>query len=255
MKISEILDSDSSLELLFENRIDYVINSMEKALTTAMEKDNSNVYGTVSALVRAMVAEADPSTNGQFITFLSRMYAAGQFKIEDFSRIKTELGTFIKVKSKLQNKDINSYNNLTELYAALDALNKKDPKDLMSGKEAKREIKKDVDYLIDEKDFKVLSPKTEEAACFYGSNTRWCTASKNDNQFNTYNKDGKIYIVIAKINGQFKKFQFHYHSGQAMNEMDQAITKTEIAELSKYPEYKDFLHHLIKLHYEPLIEK
>ena len=44
----------------------------------------------------------------------------------------------------------------------------------------------------------VIIPKTKKAACYFGINTKWCTAARSDNEFKNYTKDGKLYYVLFK---------------------------------------------------------
>ena len=68
----------------------------------------------------------------------------------------------------------------------------------------------------------LLTPKTEEAAKYYGKNTRWCTAAENNNYFDQYNKDGPLYILINKKVPD-EKYQFHFQTEQYMDSRDSAI--------------------------------
>lgn len=72
----------------------------------------------------------------------------------------------------------------------------------------------------------IIIPHTEEAACYYGANTRWCTAAKEDNMFDYYNNDGPLYINIYKPKN--RKYQFHFESSQFMDEEDEPIQLNEL---------------------------
>jgi len=78
---------------------------------------------------------------------------------------------------------------------------------------------------------KVVIPKTKAASCFFGINTRWCTAAKTNNMFADYNKKGSLYIVLFKKENT--RYQFHYKTNMFMNENDDEINPNELAE--KYP--------------------
>jgi hypothetical protein len=73
---------------------------------------------------------------------------------------------------------------------------------------------------------KIVIPKTEEAAKFYGRGTRWCTAGDNDNRFNYYNKQGPLYVIIFRGSGV--KWQFHFESGQFMDEQDSSLKPSSV---------------------------
>ena len=76
---------------------------------------------------------------------------------------------------------------------------------------------------------RIRHPKTKRAACYYGRGTKWCTAAtKGDNYFDEYNKDGPLYIIIPKTPSYpGEKYQFHEESGQYLNEKDEVFDKGE----------------------------
>jgi hypothetical protein len=86
----------------------------------------------------------------------------------------------------------------------------------------------------------------------------WCTGVMGHNekgqektQFDTYHGEGKgkIYIIFTTINGEPRRFQLHMEKDQFMHEGNNAVNKEDIAELSKIPQYTEFLNFLIKKYY------
>ena len=74
----------------------------------------------------------------------------------------------------------------------------------------------------------------KEAACFYGGQnkeTRWCTSAPGLNYFNTYIKQGPLYVIIDKTDEQKgeitglpkRRYQFHFPSNQFMDANDRQI--------------------------------
>ena len=74
----------------------------------------------------------------------------------------------------------------------------------------------------------------KEAACFYGGQnkeTRWCTSAPGLSYFNTYIKQGPLYVLVDKtdtevgdISGLPKhRYQFHFPSNQFMDVSDRQI--------------------------------
>uniref|UniRef100_A0A6C0JU29 Leucine-rich repeat domain-containing protein n=1 Tax=viral metagenome TaxID=1070528 RepID=A0A6C0JU29_9ZZZZ len=86
----------------------------------------------------------------------------------------------------------------------------------------------------------VYHPKTKEASCYYGQGTKWCTAStKSSNMFDTYNKDGPLYIIVPKDpKKEGEKYQMHVQSQSLMNKKDNAINIFKL--LKKYPSLSSF---------------
>lgn len=229
---------------LDEARADYVIQTLgEKALAVA-KNDHSAKFDTADELIN-FFSEKISKVN---IAWVVRMYIAKQFKVEDASRIKRELDTFAKFKSKLTNKDLNSYKSLDQLYDALEPFEGVEAP-VSKKAEVKAAKSEGADVVLDTPELKVIRPKTEAAACLYGSGTKWCTAAATDNMFDHYNDQGDLYILIAKLDGESRKFQLHYETDSFLNERDTALSKDDIAKLSELPAYKQFLNMLIKKHY------
>jgi hypothetical protein len=157
------------------------------------------------------------------------------------------LKTFFKFKSKIEIKDLGRYPSIQDLWEVTDAF--AGETETLSKSQTEKIIKKDTKKLIDTPDFKVYVPETKEAACYYGKGTKWCTAADNDNMFDHYNNQGKLYVIMAGTGENIKKFQLHFESEQFMNDKDAEITKAQIKYLSGFPKYKEFLEMLIEEHY------
>ena len=71
--------------------------------------------------------------------------------------------------------------------------------------------------------WKIIIPLTMEAACYWGNNASWCTATRNErsNYFNRYNSDGPLYININKETGE--KYQFSLPNNEYKNEENESI--------------------------------
>ena len=78
----------------------------------------------------------------------------------------------------------------------------------------------------------------KEAACFYGGQnkeTRWCTSAPGLSYFNTYIKQGPLYVLVDKtdenvgeVSGLPKhRYQFHFPSNQYMDINDRQINLIE----------------------------
>lgn len=80
-------------------------------------------------------------------------------------------------------------------------------------KELDRDIKaakNDIDVVFENDDWFVLIPKSMEASIYWGSKTKWCTATKTieNNRFEQYSENGPLYININKKTGA--KYQFSF---------------------------------------------
>jgi len=135
----------------------------------------------------------------------------------------------------LPTKDLNQIKSLGQLE---DITEKYQEKELAS-KTAKAGAEEQAFYdskqatlLYNDATFKVVVPHTKEASCYFGVNTQWCTAAKNDNQFNYYNEKGPLYSVLIKPLNQ--RFQFQWgEEPEFKDEQDEEINPNELAD--KYP--------------------
>ena len=241
MKLLEILLEKVNID----NKKNYLIDKLGSKILAAAHDDNLAHHMSIEEVIGKLIT-ADPSAGYDFLNYIVNMYIKKQFKLEDIDRLKTDLSDFVKVRSKLKNKDIVSYKTLDELYNAVEEFKNTDVRTVAA---ATRDTKKGKEMLIDTPDFKAFIVTTKEAACFYGKETKWCTAGDTNNQFDHYNAKGPIIIVIARKNGKDRKFQLHVEDQQFMNERDQAINDTDIKYLSSFTQYTDFLDLLIKKHY------
>jgi hypothetical protein len=110
-----------------------------------------------------------------------------------------EVKFFHRFVSALPIKDINRYN-----YNTL--------KDALAGKKLQaqeKEYAKDVNKIYEDNEWLLVSPKTHQASCAYGANTKWCVTMKNDsNYFRNYTDNGEYLIfVIDKVKN--KKWAVH----------------------------------------------
>ena len=89
-------------------------------------------------------------------------------------------------------KDINSYNDLASLERVMDEVDS-----VQTRKEKEKEAKGGVDKLYEDERWLLVRPNTYESSCYYGSSTKWCTASKESpNHFQDYSKKGNWYRSI-----------------------------------------------------------
>lgn len=253
MKLHEIGISYPTLLENKESRRRGIMNNTAKVtgIESAIASDRNFTADSAEQALAAL-ADADPSRNGKFVNWIVDRYIANDFLMEDLPRVKRALENFETVSAQLDKKDINQYRKLSDLEDAIEPLLTQQQPVTGKGQQrlAKDKAKAESEIIINTPNFKVVVPKTEEASCFWGRGTKWCTAATDsDNMFNIYHKQGPIYTIMAKIDGTVRKFQLHYKSDQFMDEKDNPVNKSDIAALSEIPEYKQFLESLISKHY------
>ena len=142
---------------------------------------------------------------------------------------------FDKYQSQLKKKDINQYNTFFELEDALEPFIEK---------EKEKELEKQVDKIYEDDKFLVVKPKTEEASCKYGSNTKWCVTVKGGGHFGRYTMGVQgLYFIINKTNStnkSYSKVAIHFNDeGDARywDSQDSQMSQREIDVLNyAFPE-------------------
>ena len=178
---------------------------------------------TLISIMQAIEA-CDPTKNKEYTVFLTKMYAQGGWgaKIEDLeSKVKPALEKFhlLKLKKKIPapRNDIMRYSDLADFVSVVEEY--PDP-------EEKQQADKGTAKTVFENDaVRIVVPEDQNAACYYGQGTRWCTAAtKGSNYFGHYSKDGPLYILLPKQpKHEGEKYQLHFASEQFMNEDDNAV--------------------------------
>jgi hypothetical protein len=178
------------------------------------------------------------------------------------SRVIPNLRKFeiLKNKKKIppEQRDLNRLKSLSELEALVDQF---DEQDLQSQGQQSKSVEqqmyqnRDAKLIHDDAQIKVVQPLTEKGSCYFGINTKWCTAGKEDNMFHKYAPGGPIYIVLIKKEN--RRYQFHWcltvehylqdvdltspdmqehvnnlkdHQSQFMDEQDKPINPNELAD-------------------------
>jgi hypothetical protein len=193
-----------------------------------------------------ILERADPTKNNQYVQNLIKFYIAGS-RLEDLQSTAVEyLTKFQKLKARKMipspHNDIGRYADFRAFATAIDEYPDPESKEEMPKGNAK-EVYKDANV-------RIIAPEDEQAACYYGQGTRWCTAADNNNMFNEYNKDGPMYILIPtkpKYNGE--KYQIHPESGQFMNQNDERVSPTEIVDRFRTKDFEAWFKQVA-----PLIE-
>jgi predicted chitinase len=187
--------------------------------------------------VLELLERGDPTQNKVFVPWLAREWSNGNIKrFEDIgSRLRPLMQDFIAYKNKrdfpAQAKDI----------MRLTAHDFETVMTEYQPPEAEQRARGTASTLLDNSEVRVIRPEDEEAACYYGRGTRWCTAStRGNNMFKHYNDDGHLYIVLPKQpKYEGEKYQLHFDSEQFMDEGDSPIELDDLI-LTRFPSLEEF---------------
>lgn len=219
---------------IFEDKVQMLVTKQgEKALTAYKNDKGANIPDLKTG--EDVVTNLSGWTQ-KYLQWLVTRYTENQFSLEDKSRVVQAMDNFSKYSKKLELKDINQYKDLSDLEDKLSAFGDDDAKSnrqLDREKESEFFKSKDAKIFYQDDKIKVIVPNTEEASCYFGQGTKWCTAADKNNLFNSYNKSGKLYIVFAGG----KKYQFHFKNEQFMDDADREIDIVDM--IKKFPSLKD----------------
>lgn len=216
-------------------------------------KDHHKVWDELHKIVQngiAQIEEADPSTNKQYVVWLIKTFIGEKVpQFEDLlSTVAESLAKFhqLKVRRRLpvELRDINRVTDILDWMEDIDEIWEEsgigvDKNNLKSQSKA--------DVIMDNEEVRIIHPKNEQAACYYGQGTRWCTAATQaTNYFDDYNIQGPLYIVIpkkAKYNGE--KYQLHFETFNFMDERDKPESILNIMDRFESKEFKDWIKNII----------
>jgi hypothetical protein len=169
-------------------------NTVEQAWKEGTQKLQTEIVSDIIKIIESF----DPTQNKQYTLQLVKWFINGRNfpKIEDGeSTLRQALYDFQKLKARIpeEYRDIRRYSNPKEFVDNVQTLKYQYGKeDAMS--KGKSEIIYDKDGVT------ARWAMDEEAACYLGQGTQWCTAStQSKNYFDNYNKTGGLIVVnLAK---------------------------------------------------------
>ena len=185
-------------------------------------------YSNIPQDVFQQIISADPTYNtekpdkmGKYGKWLLALYLKGNLKMEDLYKATQYIQMFIRFNNKIEQKDIMKYKSLQDLYTVVEPFIS-NPDQAATKSEEVRRIKEGAEKVYEDEKWLVVVPHTQEASCYYGKGTQWCTAADESyDYFDHYNKQGLLYINILK--GTDTKYQFHFETGSYMDATDTEI--------------------------------
>lgn len=169
----------------------------------------------------------DPTPNKKYSQWMCSRFGAGAYAGEDLGRVQNALITFDNMKRAnffrnnaeySQYADINRFKTLRDLEQFID---------IAEGEKVKSQSQLDKpdahEYKIVAEDgrYRIIIPFTQKAENYFGVNTKWCTTSENGEAFGQYIAKGPLFIILDKPNN--RRWQFHFETGQFMDETDEPI--------------------------------
>ena len=239
---STIKDLLQNIVLNAETIFDYIFKFVNKSDTKNPDIDwiiisyLNNTFGIPSSLENIGRYISARKT----INYLQSKIKGLNKKIEEnFEHVKdTELYTkYSKLSSKLKNIcDFNSLVSLEEylseanIHELIDLFEKEDGvyvSKVALFKKIKEEGEKDYKLVLTTDNIIIYQPTSTAGSKYYGRETKWCTASDENNMFDKYITKGPLYIIQSKTSNR-TKFQFQYKTKQLMDNNDTSISVPDV---------------------------
>lgn len=140
-----------------------------------------------------LLCSMDTSPTYKYVEMLCKFYSQGS-TIEEIHDVFSKAMPLLY--KKILNLDVNSVKSLDELKVLIE-----EKSNYKSLSDIKKHAIDNALVVLDNERFKIVIPKTEEAAIYYGKGTPWCISYTDaPNQFNEYIYKWRliIYIIIDK---------------------------------------------------------
>lgn len=222
-----VADSINLKMMLKDTRLDDITNSIlreseiiESGLLFEAKKDTlRSKYSSIPDEFFNMIVNGDPSPTKKYSEWMLKQYSPipgeidrlinivnrfdksvnrinHEFIRKGIDQFESEVGIDIPFKDidiiLRSPKDINSYAGVGILNAILNQI---------ESKKTKREEKLvGAEKIYEDENFLVVLPKTTQGSCHYGAGTKWCTAARGENHFDSYSRRGTLYYIIFKAN-------------------------------------------------------
>ena len=205
---------------------------LEARYTAEIFPDGQRSYGPILANdIIQNIMNYDPTANHEYTAWMVGNYARGE--IGPYGNIAAIVAPLIQRfhelkitrNLKLPDKDIGKVKGLAGLQALLDRYEEIEAQSRSQRAEMMEKRfynTKAATLMHNDAGMKIVIPHTVEASNFFGINTKWCTAAKENNAFEGYNSQGPLYIILLKREN--KRFQFHFQSALFTDELDAPLT-------------------------------
>lgn len=179
---------------------------------------------------------------GKYAKWLLKLYSTYNLDLSNLDKANEYISIFDKLlkANKIDNKDINSYESLDDMY---DVINKHLNDDPISNKAKISKIKKSAKKIYEDGRFLVIKPLTYESSCYYSKGTKWCTTDKH--KYDEYTSMGSLYIIIDKTKrnelGDLTKYIISFEAKEFKYANNEEIN------FNINPEIKELIKKLVKI--------
>lgn len=193
-------------ELIFESRRKDVIERYRDRITDTLNDNPTPINGMMEDDFDKVVEHIESELpHPKYLEFVLNNMCCGGYGL-DTEQTLPLIQNFHRLAERnlIKNKDIyskeyaalksNNYVDLSNVYAVVEKAT-----ELEIRKDEDKKLKGQKDIIYDGPRWRVVVPKSHKASCAYGSGTKWCTTSTNDDSyFEQYTNDALLFYLIDK---------------------------------------------------------
>jgi len=189
--------------------------------------------------ILAQIEIRDPTPNKAYTPWLARIYANGGPVLSGDERPLEILILYDLAKKrrmlKLEHTDISKFKTYRDLLDTM--VRNYNFDEIEAGKPDPGKTKK----IYSDDDVTVIVPEDKAGSQRIGRGTEWCTAwTKTDNRFDTYNKQGPLYVLVPKHpKREGEKYQIHFATEETKNERNRDVSLVNLV-INRFPKLYDF---------------
>lgn len=248
-RVPSAVKTDVQGDNIFINR-NADITSMQDFSQSDSIKNPDEIKNLLVRNLINYIMQFDPTPKNKYAQWIVVQYVKGNLLLEDLYKIHDAIEIFELHKKDIEQKDINQFKSVRDFIQAMDDLAGRKVASVKVSNFLKNPTtsyyigKGEAKLFYQDANLLIVIPKTKEASCYFGKHTKWCTASDKGNRFTDYITSGNLYIVMASNIG---KFQWHFSSGQFMDEKDDRVNGATWYNLLKaHPELIDIAKSMAK---------
>ena len=215
-------------DILLEGRVEDAQQYFEKTVGDWPVAEPNNQAGIDGGTnldgVLKHFTQNDPSGNNKYLMWMVKMYVNPEERgtspndisslVQRFHKNVDRLSPVLMMDLGFANprlvtspKNLDSYEDIAQLERVMDEVDS-----IQTRKEKETQAKEGVDKLYEDERWLLVKPNTYEGSCYYGSSTKWCTASKDyPKHFKDYTSTGNLFYIIDKSQdlGDFYKIALY----------------------------------------------
>ena len=177
---------------LKNNMVERVIKDMINSQILLEDKlqDLQNQYQGEYDEYIEYIYRQDPTKSKKYFKWIFETWLKNDGKNIDYNDLIGMVTYFDRNPNKFEKKDLYQYTYDEFLKSYNEAILKMSKREIVSS---------GVEKLYEDDKYVLLRPKTAEASCKYGANTKWCISSRTNNYFESYDEDNLFFFIIDKL--------------------------------------------------------